>query len=537
MGEDINELPAGSVPIEAVRPSRVIACRTLRADVDVSIEATFDTTLGVIEHDLGIPVEVVDSVFGDPGLPLDWFTIGSAEIRTGVRRGARTGGTSFEPGLALLLHVGAGVSLADYLAKQRKRYPDRSRPRRASRRRCCSRHAALNVTSWPPDGPLPQEAGRVTDDPAIAINTIEFNFTGHPAVSVPMGGSAEGVPMGLEVIAPRFADRLALGLAGCPRNRTALGRTAPGYDAFRRGSSAQLAERSPHENGHADVDGALVDIERRRMKVESLVGAVRVMDAQPRVRAGHLLEIPAKLSPPRLWGASTTASAPTTSARPSRSSSSRRTCSPPAGCHGDSPGASRRPFRPTSRRAHRSRRLRPRPTPRDRGPQRPPSSACEGMTLTASPALSAPNTRRTAPLSASRLPMRSGSSMATREASPNEVDGQLWSGGVTTGTVQVEQHHVGRRGERTVADRNLPYVELRVAVQAVDRTHVVQSPGVDHLDRSARQRLLGRFEHEPHPPAGWSGQVLGQRQARPRARRWCEHRGHTRGPRPARCER
>ena len=45
------------------------------------------------------------------------------------------------------------------------------------------------------------------------MNTVEFNFTGQPAVSVPMGTSPEGVPIGLQVIAPRFEDHLALGLA------------------------------------------------------------------------------------------------------------------------------------------------------------------------------------------------------------------------------------------------------------------------------------------------------------------------------------
>ena len=45
------------------------------------------------------------------------------------------------------------------------------------------------------------------------MNTVELNFTGHPGVSVPIGISPEGVPIGMQIVAPRFGDRLALGLA------------------------------------------------------------------------------------------------------------------------------------------------------------------------------------------------------------------------------------------------------------------------------------------------------------------------------------
>ena len=91
-----------------------------------------------------------------------------------------------------------------------------------------------NVTSWAPTGPLPDAAGDVLGDPGIAVNTVEMNFTGHPAVSVPIGTASEGVPIGMQVIAPRFADRLALGLAAAletvrpwPRDRARVRRFPP----------------------------------------------------------------------------------------------------------------------------------------------------------------------------------------------------------------------------------------------------------------------------------------------------------------------
>ncbi len=35
-------------------------------------------------------------------------------------------------------------------------------------------------------------------------------MTGHPALSVPAGGSPNGVPFGLQITGPRFADELVL---------------------------------------------------------------------------------------------------------------------------------------------------------------------------------------------------------------------------------------------------------------------------------------------------------------------------------------
>jgi Asp-tRNA(Asn)/Glu-tRNA(Gln) amidotransferase A subunit family amidase len=228
---DLNELPSRSVPIEAVRPSRVIACRTLRADVDPSVEAAFDTTLGVIENDLGIAVTVVDTVFDDPELPLDWFTVGSAEFAQSFAW-CEDRWDEFEPGLTMLLRVGASVTTTDYLAKQRKRYQVAAVLEELLGDDAVLLTPTLNVTSWPPDGPLPQEAGSVTNDPAIAVNTVEFNFTGQPAVSVPMGTGPEGVPIGLQVVAPRFGDRFALGLAAALEQAQPWALTASGYEAF-----------------------------------------------------------------------------------------------------------------------------------------------------------------------------------------------------------------------------------------------------------------------------------------------------------------
>jgi Asp-tRNA(Asn)/Glu-tRNA(Gln) amidotransferase A subunit family amidase len=49
---------------------------------------------------------------------------------------------------------------------------------------------------------------------------------------VPIGISAEGVPIGMQVAAPRFADRLALGLAAALEQAQPWPLAAPGFEPF-----------------------------------------------------------------------------------------------------------------------------------------------------------------------------------------------------------------------------------------------------------------------------------------------------------------
>ena len=79
---------------------RVVACRTLRADVDPAVEAAFDATLAAIEDDLGLPVDRRPA-----GLRRRRArrSSGSRSVRPSSRSrwpGARTAWDEFEPGLA-----------------------------------------------------------------------------------------------------------------------------------------------------------------------------------------------------------------------------------------------------------------------------------------------------------------------------------------------------------------------------------------------------------------------------------------------------
>ena len=65
-----------------------------------------------------------------------------------------------------------------------------------------------------------------------SYDTQVQNMTGYPALSVPAGRSPDGVPFGLQITGPRFADALVLDIGDGWERAHPGERMAPGFEGF-----------------------------------------------------------------------------------------------------------------------------------------------------------------------------------------------------------------------------------------------------------------------------------------------------------------
>lgn len=156
---------------------------------------------------------------GDPDL--DWFVLAPAEHVASLA--AVLGGRDAVARLVEagdLLDTSTRQFLADGLAVDVDRYL-------AARRRRTAYTRALDVLlgddgvlvtptvavdAWIADGRLVRDAGPGLLPPEVFSTAVQ-NVTGHPAVSLPWGLDAHGVPSGLQVTAPRWRDGVLLDVA------------------------------------------------------------------------------------------------------------------------------------------------------------------------------------------------------------------------------------------------------------------------------------------------------------------------------------
>ncbi|MBU6232965.1 MAG: amidase [Acidobacteria bacterium] len=226
---DFLSLAPGSIRLQGALPRKVLAVRTFRSDVDSDVEENFERTLSALEAS-GIVVERTDSPT-DNAAVTDWFTISSAELAQSLssisdRANELTEYNQFN------LKYGLNISLDAYLTASRRRHELSARFDDVLGDDCVIVVPTVNCRSFPAEGPLPVDVGAVVRDRTVAYNCTDASFTGHPATSVPMGLDTHGVPTGLQIIAPRFRDDLALGLARHLEMVQPWPLVAPGFSVF-----------------------------------------------------------------------------------------------------------------------------------------------------------------------------------------------------------------------------------------------------------------------------------------------------------------
>ncbi len=226
---DFLSVPRRAVDLEATRPAVVRATTSFRAGVDEVIQSAFEDVLRLLER-AGFAVSRVPAP-SDRTVAAAWAKMAAAELAQSLHE-IRDRWGELEPSLQDQLRFGEQVSAGDYIAAARRRHQVTARFDELLGADSVLVVPTVNAESWPPDGPLPTSAGSVVGDAAVALNTPELNFTGHPAVSVPLGRDRAGVPFGLQIVAPRFSDGLAFGLAQVVERELPWPVVAPGYRPF-----------------------------------------------------------------------------------------------------------------------------------------------------------------------------------------------------------------------------------------------------------------------------------------------------------------
>jgi Asp-tRNA(Asn)/Glu-tRNA(Gln) amidotransferase A subunit family amidase len=218
-------------------PRRILAAPRTRdvGPLPADVEEPFRAALAAIEGEFGLPVEEIATASLFPSLDLtdsqardDWFATAAVEElgwlgRTWVEQHM----DEFSDDFRRAMVYGLTLTLDDYLEARQHRFAYAADLDRLLGDDTVLLTPVNGYAGWRPNGLLPDG-----DRPAEAegYNTGEFNMSGHPALSVPAGLSANGIPFGLQIVGPRFRDDLVLEFGAAWEEAFPWPATAPGYE-------------------------------------------------------------------------------------------------------------------------------------------------------------------------------------------------------------------------------------------------------------------------------------------------------------------
>src|SRR5262245_6255808 len=171
------------------------------ADVDPEVAALVRGSIGVFS-DLGARVDERHPGFDNAGpiFQTHWFSGAAALIRTVKDR------KPVDPGLLEVAEQGAKITAAELIDAQMKRGALGMYMNLFHRDYDLLVTPALAVAAFDVGQETPVK-GRWTDWTPF---TYPFNLTGQPAASIPCGFTQAGLPVGLQIVGPRYADALVL---------------------------------------------------------------------------------------------------------------------------------------------------------------------------------------------------------------------------------------------------------------------------------------------------------------------------------------
>ncbi|MFD5554359.1 amidase [Streptomyces sp. NPDC127068] len=229
----------GPAAVEGVRGLRVAFSPTLggqvavRPGVAAAVRRAVEGLAG-----LGAYVEEADPDLADPvdAFHTLWFS-GTAHL---TRALSPAQVARLDPGLREARAAGAALSARDYLAATDVRAELGRRMGLFHRTYDVLVTPTLPVTAFTAGVEVPPGSGsrRWTGWTPF---TYPFNMTTQPAATVPVGLDADGLPVGLQIVAARFADETVLRLANALFEAGVAGVPAPALP----GAPAHAPERTP----------------------------------------------------------------------------------------------------------------------------------------------------------------------------------------------------------------------------------------------------------------------------------------------------
>lgn len=217
------------------QPSRLLVAGRLAAGppVAASVEAVFRAAVLHLSEELEASVEELDpdAVFPGGYDQDDWFRIVAVEqAHTLGAEFIEREADRFDPGFLDQMREALGVEVKAHVEARQRRYRYTRELDLLLGRDALLLSPTLTVDGWSADGRLlgAAEPGL----PGWVYNTEPANLTGHPAISLPAGRLADGRPVGLQLIGPRFGDSLLLEVAETWERIAPWPLVAPGYRPF-----------------------------------------------------------------------------------------------------------------------------------------------------------------------------------------------------------------------------------------------------------------------------------------------------------------
>ena len=223
--------PAAPWPL----PRRILVASRIQPGpaLPPDIAALFEAAVRRLGVDLRLPLEAIgaEAIFPGPHHPDDdsLVLLGAETIEWLGRERVEASRDRFDRWFAPYVDDALAVTVDEYVAARRRRFDHARRMDDLLAGDAVLVTPTRNVAGLLADGTVPGGKGGLAN--ALA-NTNPQNVTGHPAISLPAGILAPGIPFGLQVTAPRYREDLLLGLASSWERIAPWPATAPGYAPF-----------------------------------------------------------------------------------------------------------------------------------------------------------------------------------------------------------------------------------------------------------------------------------------------------------------